>query len=67
MPNVKAVAIRRSGGSMTNRVMTTPKSVNVLQEGLRASDSMTMMLSAEHAVQQGDEIYYIQDQMEMPN
>ena len=62
MPNVKAVIIRRdSSGNITNRVMTTPKSVNVLQEGLRSSDSMTMMLSAEHAVQQGDEVYYIQD------
>ena len=67
MPNVKAVVIRRdlSTGLMTNRVMTTPKSVNVLQEGLRASDSMTMMLSAEHAVQQGDEIYYIQDVLDV--
>jgi len=67
MPNVKAVAIRRSGGSMTNRIMTTPKSVNVLQEGLRASDSMTMMLSGEHIVEQGDEIFYIQDVLDVTN
>ena len=67
MPNIKAVVIRRSGGSMTNRIMTTPKSVNVLQEGLRASDSMTMMLSGEHAVQQGDEVYYIQDVLDVTN
>ena len=62
MSNVKTVIIRRdSNGNMTNRVMTTPKSVNVMQEGLRASDNMTMTLSAEHDVQVGDEIYYIQD------
>ena len=62
MPNVKAVIIRRdSSGNMTNRVMTTPKRANLVQEGLRASDNMTMTLSAEHDVQVGDEIYYIQD------
>ena len=62
MSNVKTVIIRRdSNGNMTNRVMTTPKSANVMQEGLRASDNMTMTLSAEHDVQVGDEIYYIQD------
>ena len=44
MPNVKAVIIRRdSSGNITNRVMTTPKSVNVLQEGLRSSDSMEFL------------------------
>jgi len=53
MANVKAVIIRRdSSGNMTNRVIATPKAVNVVQEGLRASDNMTMKLSAEHAVQQ---------------
>jgi|TARA_B110000438_G_scaffold92433_1_gene91898 hypothetical protein len=68
MSNVKAVVIRRdSSGNMTNRVMTTPKSVNVIQEGLRASDSMTMLLSAEHNVRQGDEIYYIQDVLDTIN
>ena len=62
MPNIKIVAIRRdSNGNMTNRVITTPKSANLIQEGLRASDNMTMTLSAEHDVQVGDEIYYIQD------
>ena len=62
MPKVKAVIIRRdSSGNMTNRVMTTPKRANLVQEGLRASDNMTMTLSAEHDVQVGDEIYYIQD------
>ena len=62
MPNVKSVIIRRdSSGNMTNRVMTTPKSANLVQEGLRASDNMNMTLSAEHDVQVGDEIYYIQD------
>ena len=72
MPNIKAVVIRRptpfdgSGNTayitgMTNRIMTTPKRVNVVQEGLRASDNMSMTLSAEHDVQQNDEIYYIQD------
>ena len=62
MSKVKAVIIRRdSSGNMTNRVMTTPKSVNLVQEGLRASDNMNMTLSAEHDVQVGDEIYYIQD------
>ena len=62
MPNIKIVAIRRdSNGNMTNRVITTPKSANLVQEGLRASDNMTMTLSAEHDVQVGDEIYYIQD------
>lgn len=62
MSNVKAVIIRRdSTGAMTNRVMTTPKSANLVQEGLRASDNMNMTLSAEHDVQVGDEIYYIQD------
>jgi len=62
MSNVKAVIIRRdSSGAMTNRIMTTPKRVIVRQEGLRASDNMDMWLSAEHAVEQGDEIYYIQD------
>ena len=62
MSNVKAVIIRRdSSGNMTNRVMTTPKRANLVQEGLRASDNMTMTLSAEHDVQVGDEIYYIQD------
>ena len=65
MPNVKAVIIRRdSSGNMTNRVMTTPKSANLVQEGLRASDNMTMKLSAEHDVQVGDEIYYIQDNLD---
>ena len=68
MPNVKVVIIRRdSSGNMTNRIITTPKAVNVVQEGLRASDNMTMMLSAEHAVQQGDEVYYIQDNLETTN
>jgi hypothetical protein len=62
MSNVKAVIIRRdSSGVMTNRIMTTPKRVIVRQEGLRASDNMDMWLSAEHAVEQGDEVYYIQD------
>ena len=68
MSNVKAVIIRRnSSGNMTNRIITTPKAVNVVQEGLRASDNMTMMLSAEHAVQQGDEVYYIQDNLDTTN
>ena len=68
MPNVKVVIIRRdSSGNMTNRIITTPKAVNVVQEGLRASDNMTMMLSAEHAVQQGDEVYYIQDNLDTTN
>lgn len=68
MANVKAVIIRRdSSGNMTNRVIATPKAVNVVQEGLRASDNMTMKLSAEHAVQQGDEIYYIQDVLDVEN
>ena len=68
MPNVKAVIIRRnSSGNMTNRIITTPKAVNIVQEGLRASDNMTMMLSAEHAVQQGDEVYYIQDNLDTTN
>ena len=64
MPNVKAVVIRRNSSPVV-RIMTTPKSVNVLQEGLRASDSMTMMLSGEHAVEQGDEVYYIQDVLDV--
>ncbi len=68
MANVKAVIIRRDAvGNMTNRVIATPKAVNVVQEGLRASDNMTMKLSAEHAVQQGDEIYYIQDVLDVEN
>ena len=68
MANVKAVIIRRdASGNMTNRVIATPKAVNVVQEGLRASDNMTMKLSAEHAVQQGDEIYYIQDVLDVEN
>ena len=68
MANVKAVIIRRdSSGNMTNRVITTPKAVNVVQEGLRASDNMTMKLSAEHAVEAGDEIYYIQDVLDVEN
>jgi len=66
MPNIKAVIIRRdSSGVMTNRVMTTPKRVNLVQEGLRASDNMTMTLSAEHDVAVGDEIYYIQDSLDV--
>ena len=66
MPNVKAVIIRRnSSGVMTNRVMTTPKRANLIQEGLRASDNMTMTLSAEHTVAVGDEIYYIQDSLDV--
>ena len=64
MPNVKAVIIRRNSSPIV-RIMTTPKSVNVKQEGLRASDNMDMMLSAEHAVQQGDEIFYIQDVLDV--
>jgi hypothetical protein len=68
MANVKAVIIRRdASGVMTNRIITTPKAVNLIQEGLRASDNMTMRLSAEHAVEQGDEIYYIQDVLDVDN
>ena len=68
MSNVKAVIIRRnSSGVMTNRVMTTPKRANLIQEGLRASDNMSMTLSAEHAVAVGDEIYYIQDSLDVTN
>ena len=52
---------------MTNRVMTVPKSAHVMQEGLRASDSMNMTLSAEHAVEQGDDIFYIQDVADVTN
>ena len=68
MANVKAVIIRRDASDvMTNRIITTPKAVNVIQEGLRASDNMTMKLSAEHAVEQGDEVYYIQDVLDVEN
>ena len=64
MPNIKAVVIRRPTNSitgMTHRIMTTPKRLNVVQEGLRASDNMTMILSAEHDVQQNDEIYRLRN------
>jgi hypothetical protein len=66
MANVKAVIIRRNSSPKV-RIITTPKSVNLRQEGLRASDNMEMLLSAEHAVEQGDEIYYIQDVLDVDN
>ena len=66
MANVKAVIIRRNSSPKV-RIITTPKAANLRQEGLRASDNMEMLLSAEHAVEQGDEIYYIQDVLDVDN
>lgn len=67
MSNVKAVIIRRSGATMTKRIITNPKSANMTLEGLRASDHLDMFVSAEHDVQQNDEVYYIQDHIDVDN
>jgi len=68
MSKVKVVSIRKDGsGNTTKRLMFTPKRASVVMAGLRASDSMSLTVSGEHDVQQGDEIYYIQDVVDTKN
>lgn len=68
MSKVKVVSIRKDiSGNTTKRLMFTPKRSSVVMAGLRASDSMSLTVSGEHDVQQGDEIYYIQDVVDTKN
>ena len=68
MSKVKVVSIRKgTTNNITKRLMFTPKRANVVMAGLRASDSMSLTVSGEHDVQQGDEIYYIQDVVDTKN
>jgi len=68
MSKVKVVSIRKDGSNnITDRLMFTPKRASVVMAGLRASDSMSLTVSGEHDVQQGDEIYYIQDVIDTKN
>lgn len=68
MSKVKVVVTRRnSSNTLTKRLMITPRKANVEMAGLRSADSMSIVTSAEHDIQQGDEIYYIQDVIDTKN
>ena len=68
MSKVKVVITRRdNNNALLKRLMITPRRANVEMAGLRSADSMSLVTSAEHDIQQGDEIYYIQDVIDTKN
>ena len=62
MTNVKCCQLRyNTSGTLTRRVFITPESSIIRREGVKAIDTGEFVFSNESNIEDGDEIYYIQD------
>ena len=68
MTNIKLLNIRRdSSGVITHRRFYKPRSATVKREGNRGADNMRFSLDVTSKIQKNDEVYYIQDIVDVDN
>jgi hypothetical protein len=68
MTNIKLLNIRRnSSGVITHRRFYKPRNVIVKREGNRGADNMRFSLDVTSKIQKNDEVYYIQDIVDLDN
>ena len=68
MTNIKLLNIRRdSSGVITHRRFYKPRSVTLKREGNRGSDNMRFSLDTTSKIRKNDEVYYIQDIVDIDN
>ena len=73
MNNVKILSIRRDGNStahpqlVTHRRFYNPLTARVKREGSRGSDNMDFSLDINSTIRENDEVYYIQDIVDLTN
>lgn len=68
MTNIKLVSMRRnSSGVITHRRFYKPRSVILKREGNRGSDNMRFSLDVMSKIQKNDEVYYMQDIVDVDN
>lgn len=68
MTNIKLLNIRRdSSGVITHRRFYNPRSAIVKREGNRGADNMSFSLDITSKIQKNDEVYYIQDIVDLDN
>ncbi len=68
MTNVKLLNIRRnSSGSIIHRRFYKPRNTVVKREGNRGADNMRFSLDITSKIQKNDEVYYIQDIVDLDN
>tara|TARA_R110000803_G_scaffold118017_2_gene186441 strand:- start:780 stop:2936 length:2157 start_codon:yes stop_codon:yes gene_type:complete len=68
LTNIKLLNIRRdSSGVITHRRFYNPRSAIVKREGNRGADNMSFSLDITSKIQKNDEVYYIQDIVDLDN